>query len=317
MLWVLFCADPSRGAEWEADGFRNAYSKSAWRREQWIDCQAGGGELVLRETLERRWKEIIITDPKEIPWAEMNFGAGLDYGKTHFATWVVSGVDRAGCKYSVLEHGCTDLTPSSHFEMMKKRRLPFEENGNLPLALSKVQATSFDPSLKTENLPKADTFTSAIKLFVEAGMSNLRLGIRGQDLLLRDEILEAWNQTPVKYRIFCPSQVGSRRNTDLQWVGCPNLVWELMNLRMVEYSSTVQDKKGPPEAILDKDNDFWDALKYWWTSNPSKSVESSDEKWRKEAVRLREVNPAMDLNSLVIYAERWAAKNKPVVKGYR
>ena len=318
VLWILFNADPARDAAWEADGFKNAYSKSAWRREQLIDFQAGGGELVLRETLERRWKEIIITDPKEIPWAEMNFGAGLDYGKTHFGTWVVNGIDRKGVKYSVLEHGATNLTPNSHVEMMKTRRLPYSDNGVQPLALAKVGRTHFDPSLKTAKLSaQSDTFVSEIDLFVKAGMPSLTLGIRGRDLKIVDLILDAWNQTPVKYRIFCPTQVASRQNTHSGWQGCPNLVWELMNLRRKEYSATVEQSKGTPEDLVDKDNDFWDANKYEWSGNTPVSTQSPAEAWSNEAKRLKEVNPALDLNSLVIYARKFERENKVVPKTWR
>jgi hypothetical protein len=65
-------------------GLRRKYSsKAAWDREQEIIHDAGGGELVFAEILNRWRDKIIITDPKfEVPpfW---NLVAGFDHGKTN------------------------------------------------------------------------------------------------------------------------------------------------------------------------------------------------------------------------------------------
>lgn len=315
VLWVLFNADPSRNADWEASGRRNAYSESAWRREQWIDFQAGGGELVLRSLLEARWNEIIITDPAQLPLDEMRFGAGLDYGKTHFATFVANGVDRKGCKYSVLEHGAKELTPETHVKLIKQRRLPRFKDGTCPYVLDKVTATYYDPKLNAGTASTGEVFTSQVSQF--KGFPHLISGIRGLDLKLLDFILEAWHQTPVKYRIYCPRQISNRTATSPQWEGCPNLVWELLNLRRREYSAVREQSVGSAEGLVDKDNDFWDALKYWWTSEPSVPVITKEEKWEMRATELKEKNPTMDLNSLIMYANQFNKENKQKEPSWR
>ncbi len=317
VLWVRDDAIPERDADWQAHAEKSYKVASTYQREHRLNFLAGGGERVLRETLERRWKEIVITDSKEIPWEDMTFGAGLDYGKTHFGTWVVNGIDRQGIRYSVAEHGCTHLTPSSHTEMIKKVTLPYEEDGSRPMALAKVKRTYFDPSMSVENISNGNLFTSNIKLFMNCGIPHLRPGARGQDLLFVDELLEAWNQTPVKYRIYCPTQVRKRENTNSQWRGCPNLVWEYMNARRKENSLTRQLAVGESEELVDKDNDFFDAAKYWWMANQAPPVETTEEKWRKKAKEIKEVNPNIDLNSLIIYAQKFAAENKPKSTSWR
>lgn len=308
VLWILFNADPARGVAWEEQGRNDAYSKSAWRREQWIDFQAGGGELVLREVLERRWKDIIIEDTAWKPDPNWSYGAGLDWGKRHPTAFTVGSVDEHGCKYAIQEHRRSGWTPEAHTKTIKGMRMPFTVNSVRPTTLAYIRSTHYDPSMDVD-ITQGTDFSSIVKLFVDAGFPNLSRGTKGRDALLVEQILQAWESETVMFKIFCPQTVSTGTDGTYEY-GCPNLVWELLNIRRVEHSATREQTVGPAERYVDKDNDSFDSLKQWWLSEPRAAQQTSDEQWRRKVEELKAKNKNLDLNSLIIHKARFDRQQK-------
>jgi len=316
ILRLHYSAHPQRDAAWVAEE-KPKYSEAMWQQEQEIDYSAAGGERVLRALLERRWEEIVITDPKweaDPGWA---YGNGLDYGKAHPCAFEPCAMDFTGCRYALAESYHSGLTPKENMAHIKTMRLPcVEENGANPLAIMKALGTFCDPSMGYTNVASEDKFTSYTALFASAGMPRVQLGIRGHDQNLLAQIIDAWNQPDPMFKIVCrnmpfpcdPGSMKKREGTYEQ--GCPNLLWELLNLRRNENTAVREEKVGPSEGLVDKDNDGWDALKYWWTSQTATPQISENVAWRQQVHKIREKHPDMDLNSLSMHQQRWERERK-------
>src|SRR5437868_10748537 len=75
--------DPEITPAWKAKERRTYSSQAAWDREQEIQDEAGGGELVFADTLVTYWKKIVITNPEWRPDPRWRVEAGFDHGKTN------------------------------------------------------------------------------------------------------------------------------------------------------------------------------------------------------------------------------------------
>src|SRR5215813_1312837 len=109
---VHYTADPERNSEWAIRERQKYSSQAAWDREQEIVHDAGGGELLFAEILNRHADKIIIRDPDfEIPptWKRI---AGFDHGKTNPTAALVVAIDYDGRVYCLCEYYQPGLTPS-------------------------------------------------------------------------------------------------------------------------------------------------------------------------------------------------------------
>src|SRR3990167_4534291 len=124
-----------------------------------------------------------------------------------------------------------------------------------PLTLSKVSRTWTDPSLFPDNVASEEKFTSIVSLLEKNGALKLSRGLRGMDLFVLDLLLEMWpKKGEIRFKIWCPNPVLKKTEGTYQR-GCPNLLWELMNLKRKEVSPTLLEKKGEPEGLVDNKND--------------------------------------------------------------
>ena len=255
---VHYTADPERDSTWVEQEKRKYSSKAAWDREQEIVHDAGGGELVFAEILNRFGHKIIITDPKfEIPpfWPLV---AGFDHGKTNPTAVLLCAIDQDGVIYCISEYYQPGLTPQQHIYNL--RLLPGLEN-----------ATIFaDPSIFYRTQAQSDGFKSIAELYTEAGLTNL-CPAENAELAGMERILEHWHDLDSReptLKIVCPEDY-SRRRFGLFPNGCPNLLWELMRTRRAQLSASQLMRKNPTEAIVDKDNHLRDCLKYVVLSRPA------------------------------------------------
>lgn len=312
VLWIHHTAHPDRKTQDWRDREETLYtSKAEFLRQQDIDFTAGGGEKVLRERLESRWDEIVISDPEWRPHSEWSYDAGLDYGKTHRTAFEVLAKDYDGVLYSIQEHYQAGLDPGEINEIIRRMRIPCASE---PLTISKIRHTMSDPSLFPQNIAGEDRFTSIQQLLEKNGTLKMSKALRGLDLFALDMLLEMWpKKGPIRYKIWCPKPITKQEEGTFQ-SGCPNLLLELMNLRRKEVSATLQQKKGDPEGLVDTQNDAWDALKYFLTSGSTGLPRySKEEKWAARKEELMEANPQMNLDSLIIYRgkfEREQAKTE-------
>ena len=309
VLWLDCTAHQDRRTqEWADREEQNYTSKGEFLRQQHIDFTAGGGEKVLRERLEARWDEIVISDPDWRPHSEWSYVAGLDYGQTHRTAFEVIGRDPDGCLYAIQEHYQAGLTPGENAEIIRRMRLPCKDN---PVTIEKIRWTYSDPSLFPENVAGEDRFTSEQILFERHGSLKMQKGLKGMDLLARDMLLEMWpKKGPIRFKIWCPEPVQKLTDGTYQH-GCPNLLWELMNIKRKQISATVTEKRGDPEGLVDNLNDAWDGLKYVLTAGgPRAIVETREQRWGKRRAALLELNPSLDCDSMIQYRAQFELKEQ-------
>jgi hypothetical protein len=93
ILRVHYTADPERDSAWARSERQKYSSQAAWDREQEIIHEAGGGELVFAEILNRYADKIIIRNPNfQVPPFWKRIG-GFDHGKTNPTAALVATVD--------------------------------------------------------------------------------------------------------------------------------------------------------------------------------------------------------------------------------
>jgi len=306
-LWIHHTAHPERRSqEWRDAEEMNYTSKAEFSRQQDINFTAGGGEKVLRERLETRWNDIVITDPEWRPHSEWNYDAGFDYGKNHPTAFEVLARDRDGVMIAVQEHYQSKLTPGEHAQIIRKMRLPCAGE---PLTLDKIGLTWADPSIFPDTVAGDDKFTSYQQLLEANGSLKLVKGLRGMDLWVADEILRMWPaQGEIRFKIWCPKPI-TRKAEGTYQQGCPNLLWELLNLRRREVSPTVAEKKGQPEGLVDTKNDAFDALKYLLTGGgPRELLETDEERWRNRVAEIKKRNPKIGVMGLNRQYMKFAAE---------
>lgn len=313
VLWFDCSAHPEQDQAWEEQEKQNYTSDAEFNRQQHVDFTAGGGEKVLRDRLEARWDEIVITDqnnPGWLPHSEWSYTAGLDYGKNHPTAFEALAKDHDGTLFAVQEHYQSGLEPGEHNATIRSMRIPCAGD---PLTISKVSRTWSDPSLFPENVAGEDKFTSIQALLERGGTLKMSKARKGMDLFVLDMLLEMWPKTgPIRFKIWCPEPITKMKQGTFQR-GCPNLLWELMNLRRKEVSPTLLEKKGNPEGLVDNKNDAFDALKYVLSAGGvAAPIESAQEKWNKRKALLLERNPKLDMDSLIIYRKKYEREQSQV-----
>lgn len=116
-----------------------------------------------------------------------------------------------------------------------------------------------DPSIWAEDKPQQDnTMKSTAKLFRQAGVSFIP-GEQGGDTTVAEWLIGTYWADPQqpRYRIT---------------TACPKLIWELGRQRHKDHSDQVATRKAQPEELVDKDNDAFDALKYFLLRFPPTPV---------------------------------------------
>jgi len=132
--------------------------------------EAGGGELLFAEILNRHAEKIIIRDPGfQVPphWKRI---AGFDHGKTNPTAALVTAIDNDGTIYCLAEYYQPGLTPWQHMD-------------GLSALLGFLQASRIvaDPSILYKNQAQADgDFKSIADLYQEAGLSGMWEGENGE-----------------------------------------------------------------------------------------------------------------------------------------
>jgi hypothetical protein len=270
-----YSADPERDSGWVEQERRKYSSQAAWDREQEIIHEAGGGELLFAEILNRHAEKIIIRDPGfQVPphWKRI---AGFDHGKTNPTAALVTAIDNDGTIYCLAEYYQPGLTPWQHMDGLSA----------LPgfLQASRIVA---DPSIFYKNQAQADgDFKSIADLYQEAGLSGMWEGENGE-LAGMERIFEHWRDLDHReptLKIVCPYDY-SRKRFGLFSRGCPNLLWELMRTRREQLSASQLMRRNPTEAIVDKDNHLRDALKYILLSLP-RPADTPKQNRRDEIIR--------------------------------
>ena len=269
---IHYTADPQRDSAWAHRERQKYSSQAAWDREQEIVHEAGGGELLFAEILNRHADKIIIRSPHfQVPPFWKRIG-GFDHGKTNPTAALVTAIDCDGTIYCLGEYYQPGLTPRQHMANLY----------DLPGFLD-CHHICADPSIfYRSQVQSDDSFKSIADLYQEAGLRGLWEGENGE-IAGMERILEHWRDLDHRQptlKIVCHYDY-SRKRFGLFPNGCPNLLWELMRTRREQLSAAQQMRKNPSEAIVDKDNHLRDALKYILLSLPGPSEPPADSEREK------------------------------------
>ncbi len=157
---IHYTADPERDGDWAKRERQKYSSQAAWDREQEIVHEAGGGELLFAEILNRYADKIIIRNPNfQVPPFWKRIG-GFDHGKTNPTAALVTTVDCDGTIYCLSEYYQPGLTPRQHMDNLRK----------LPGFLDSDHICA-DPSIFYRTQAQSDdSFKSIADLYQEAGL---------------------------------------------------------------------------------------------------------------------------------------------------
>ena len=250
VIRMHFISDPDKdpatvnGAEWlkqACSGYVGGTRSPEWRREMEIDWGAMGGEPVFPQ-LEVFLDKIVIS-PFEIP-ETWSLYASFDYGHRNPSAFHIHAIDHDGDIFTIWEYYMAGVGYQTTARAI--RACPyFEKLVFPPIADPSIWAAT---QLTGENVQK-----SVAQLFVELPDPERVIFIKGKkggDITAAEKINGfLWKDLETKiprYRIFKT---------------CPMAVWELRNLRYAEWSTTQAAIKNVQEAIVDKDNHFFDGLK--------------------------------------------------------
>jgi len=243
--------------------------------KQEIIHDAGGGQLLFAEILNRYADKIIIRDPDfEIPptWKRI---AGFDHRKTNPTAALVVAIDYDGRVYCLCEYYQPGLTPSKHMGNC----------ADYPASLMPRKYSQIRRFFIPLRHKQRGGFKSIAELYSEAGLNGLWEG-ENAEIAGMERILEHWRDLDYReptLKIICPHDF-SRKRFGLFVDGCPNLLWELMRTRREQLTASQLMRKNPTEAIVDKENHLRDTLKYILLSLPS-PTEKPPSQERDEIIR--------------------------------
>ena len=274
-------------------GYPGGTSSPSWRREMEIEYGAQGGLPVFPDWARlSRPPSRIVVDP--VPEAEIRTWAlygSYDHGWVHPAAFYLHGVDRTGRRITFYEAHGPRLPVSKMATIMKG------EGASVPDAKGRMRHFAphpwyrdlawirADPQIWQADQQQSDGPNKATAdLFRQAGVS-LIPATKGMDATIAGWItgdLWADPMTP-------------------QWVittDCPMLLGELGRLRHKPMSATVALTQAPPEAFVGKDDDGWDACKYFHqrfppaprSKKPTEAV-ATFAWWRQQAKRAHRGEP--------------------------
>jgi hypothetical protein len=319
---IHYSADPLRDPEvnpqWKELERRAYTSQAAWDREQEVRDEAGGGELVLADTLVSYWDKIVITDPAWRPDPQWVVEAGFDHGRTNATVLGRGYVDFHGTIYLCGEYYMPGKEIAEHAPALKQMA-----------DIRKVRVAYADPSIfpalmQQSQLPgkPAERAKSINELYIEQGVELFSpfCGDRS-DVSAAARVMMHWSNLDIRdptLKIVCRNY-SERPQPGLHNWDCPNLLWELMRLRREKLTAQQLLSRNVSEAIVQKDNHAWDALcKYLVMSHPEPTLKTAHQ-LAKEAIKpLVDVG---DLNSAAIrYSQMVAesqASNQPARIGRR
>src|SRR5947209_8348374 len=306
---VHYSADPERGAAWVEQERRKYSTQGAWDREQEIIHEAGGGERLFAEVLNRWGDKIIIDSPQFQPSPYWKYIGGFDHGKANPTAALVGCVDGDGNIYLLAEYYQPGMSPKQH-AMQLQRLQGFMQ--------AEVVA---DPSMFYKSHSQGDgSFKAISELYAEEGIANLYPSPENNELLGMERIQAHWlnlDRRQPTLRIVCP-----RHKRDIQRPiyglhndGCPNLLWELRRARRQELTAAQLVTRNPTEKIVDKDNHLRDALKYLVLSMPEPATGTIQE-------QLQKLTGGLDMTSFMAHYGHmlpsvFREEEKPVTLGRR
>ena len=325
---IHYSADPHRdpetpeGAEWFRTQKANYSSEGAWDREQEMDYNAGGGELLLAPTLRKYWDEIVITDPSWRPDPRWDSFEGMDHGPSNPTALEKGYVDFDGCIYMCGEYynWKRDYKPGQEaWGQQIFQNAPYMAQLH---AIGHTRWTMADPSIFYDKDAQKDGTAAAVNdAYRNCGIKFLQKfeGERA-DLTFVARVMERWarlDEFKPMLKIVCRNYTG-KRQPGLHLYDSPNLLWELMRVKRAELSDRQLTTRNPTEAIVDKDNHARDAMKYMLMLQPRPTAIPLIEQFQNMLQQL-EQKTGQPLNAMSeqIAAQRFMTLNRDKLAGRR
>jgi hypothetical protein len=315
--------DPDLNPQWKEKERRKYTSQAAWDREQEIVDNAGGGELVLADTLVTHWKKIVIEDPAWRPHPSWRVEGGFDHGKTNATCLERNYLDYDGNIYVCGEYYMPGLEIWQHAPVVKQmadiRKIStcFADPSIFPFTLQQSQGNQ--PSAPGKAAERAKSFN---ELYIEQGIELFSpySGDRS-DISFAARLMAHWrdleHRAPM-LRIVCRNY-SERPQPGLHDWDCPNLLWEMMRMRRQKLTAQQLLSRNTSEAIVQKDNHALDAEKYFVMSHPEPAYKSAKQQATEAVAPLVEQG---DLHSASIRYQQALSrvdqtKRKPIRIGRR
>ncbi|MEM6260511.1 MAG: hypothetical protein AAGI37_19725 [Planctomycetota bacterium] len=178
-----------------------------------------------------------VVAPKDIPYHDLTWYAGMDIGMDHPTVWLLLGVSRGGLYYVVDEYASRNLTPQQ------------DVPGILAIKGSKILRTStfIDPS--AFHITKANP--------ISTGQQYRNAGLPVTPSRRTSGVGEMNQVYQIKEMLRCGELMVSEN--------CPQLIKEF---HVWKYNRDRQNKPLSRDAFEDRNNDALDALRYCLTMNP-------------------------------------------------
>ena len=266
VLRLHYSADPAKrpgtpeGEQWLQQalaGYPGGRESPRWRKEMEIDYGALSGTKLFPDWA--AWVEagaIVQPPPAESTLVGARFYGSYDHGWRRPAVYLVHAILPTGEKWTLWELSAARAPIPPLARAIGGESAPLPDGRRLPgnpYAGREVWRRA-DPEIWAEDQQGDAIFRSVAALFRRAGLV-FTPGERGGDLTVAEWLLgvEWRDPTAPTYRIS---------------TACPQLIRELGSLRHQEWSPTVAQRRAAPEALVDKDCDAWDALKYFLQAFP-------------------------------------------------
>lgn len=272
VLRLHYSADPKKcpgtptGDAWLAsasEGYAGGTNSPRWRKEMEIDYGALSGTKLFPMWEQWRANGRIVIAPFD-PIGYRLYGS-YDHGWRHPSCYLVHGINSDGFIVTLWECWASHVPYQAWGKIIKGESVrvagcgsschpeirEFPGNPYAGRELFKVA----DRSIWAEDKPQYDgTMKSTARLFRGEGVFFIP-GEQGGDTTVAEWLIGHYWRDPLKplYRIT---------------TACPKLIWELGQQRHKDVSEQVALRRAQPEELVDKDNDAFDAMKYFLMKFP-------------------------------------------------
>lgn len=294
VLRLHYSADPEKrpgtteGERWLAQamqGYAGGMNSPRWRKEMEIDYGAMLGTMLFPNWPNLCTNGRVVIPPFD-PIGYALYGS-YDHGWRHPACYLVHGINSDGDMVTLWEFWGSHVTYPMIAKIIKGETVKIPPCGaschpetrtflGNPYA-GREKWMRADPSIWSEDKPQDDgTMKAVASLFRKEHVYFIPAESGGDTTIAEWLIGEHWKDPMAPtYRIT---------------TACPKLIWEIGRQRHKDVSDAVAQRKAQPEELVDKDNDAFDAMKYFLQKFPPASArEKAADKpgtfswWRKFA----------------------------------
>lgn len=242
-------------------GYPGGTDSPRWKKEYEIKYGALGGMALFP-----RWEEWTAAGRIIVPVIDatnLTLYGSYDHGWLHNSVYLVHGMDAEG-RAATLWECCAGSVPVKHWAKIIKgestRLLDGREFQGNPYA-GREQWRIADPSMWQERNAQSDGANKATSVLFEDEGVFFDKGMRGGDTTVAEWLHGYWWEDPMEPRY----QIAA---------GCVGLIAEIGKQRFKDISANAALNKAVPETLVDRDNDAWDALKYWLLRFPPKATKA-------------------------------------------